>query len=80
MGMKLRDIILILGGIFLIFKSTREIHDYIENKHHDKPLRQGTFYNIIFQILLLILPHAFLNCNLIAMEIDQKILNQLQNY
>ena len=48
-----RDIILILGGIFLIFKSTREIHDYIENKHHDKPLRQGTFYNIIFQILLL---------------------------
>lgn len=53
-----RDIILILGGLFLIFKSTREIHLKIEGAHgtnHIADKKQGgkVFLNTIIQIGLL---------------------------
>ena len=50
-----KDLILILGGLFLIYKSTREIYHKMEGEHEDKEKRVGkaSFANIIGQILLL---------------------------
>jgi predicted tellurium resistance membrane protein TerC len=49
-----RDIILIAGGVFLIYKSTREIHDKLEGKEgHGKAKVAVSFASVIFQIMLL---------------------------
>ncbi len=49
-----RDLILIIGGLFLIYKSTREIHEKLEGDEHDvKTKAVVTFNGVIFQILLL---------------------------
>lgn len=49
-----RDIILILGGLFLIAKSTHEIHKKLEAHEEVSPLvKKATFAFIIVQILLL---------------------------
>lgn len=50
-----RDIILILGGLFLIAKSVDEIHAKIEGKeeHHAAAKGRVTFGSVIGQILLL---------------------------
>jgi predicted tellurium resistance membrane protein TerC len=49
-----RDIILAAGGLFLLIKATREIHEEIE--HDKKPLGQAsadTFFGIVVQIVLI---------------------------
>lgn len=49
-----RDIILIIGGLFLIYKSTSEMHDKLEGEDHlQKTKGVITFSGVIFQILLL---------------------------
>lgn len=49
-----RDLILIIGGLFLIYKSTSEIHEKLEGDEHDgKDVKAQTFASVIFQILLL---------------------------
>jgi predicted tellurium resistance membrane protein TerC len=49
-----RDLILIVGGLFLIYKSTREIHDKLEGEDHAVETKKVvTFSGVIFQILLL---------------------------
>jgi predicted tellurium resistance membrane protein TerC len=50
-----KDLILILGGLFLIYKSTKEIYHKMEGEPDDKEHKVGraTFANIIGQILLL---------------------------
>jgi predicted tellurium resistance membrane protein TerC len=49
-----RDLILILGGLFLIFKSTKEIHEKLEGEEgHASVKVKPKFSGIIFQILLL---------------------------
>lgn len=53
-----RDIILLLGGLFLLAKSTLEIHEKIEDSEHETQLGKskksnGKFLSIIIQILLL---------------------------
>jgi len=49
-----RDLILLLGGLFLLYKSTREIHDKLEGKEEShaggKPV---SFYGVVVQIGLL---------------------------
>jgi predicted tellurium resistance membrane protein TerC len=53
-GISGRDLILIGGGLFLIAKSTYEIHDKMEGGSHRGEVRQGaSFASVIFQILLL---------------------------
>jgi predicted tellurium resistance membrane protein TerC len=49
-----RSLILAGGGLFLIFKATREIHESLEGEspHHTGP-RHASFASVIFQILLL---------------------------
>ena len=49
-----RDIILIAGGLFLLAKSTFEIHDKLEgSEHHKSGKAVKSFANVIVQILLL---------------------------
>ncbi len=49
-----RDLILILGGLFLMAKSTREIHDKLEGAEHEGTVRaKASFLGVIVQILLL---------------------------
>ena len=48
-----RDAILILGGLFLIWKSTGEIHQSLEGEEgHAKGGAQATFASVILQIML----------------------------
>ncbi|WP_017257963.1 TerC family protein [Pedobacter arcticus] len=49
-----RDLILIIGGLFLIYKSTHEIHDKLEGEEEDTTVKKvHSFSGVIFQILLL---------------------------
>ncbi len=49
-----RDLILLAGGLFLIAKSTFEIHDKIECKPHEQTARKAlTFRSAVTQIALL---------------------------
>lgn len=49
-----RDLILIIGGLFLIYKSTREIHEKLEGDEHAIQTKAiVTFSGVIIQILLL---------------------------
>lgn len=49
--------ILLLGGIFLIYKSTKEIHEKVDHKGEEelalKPSAAKTFGNVLFQILMI---------------------------
>ncbi len=51
-----RDLILLAGGLFLIYQSVREIH-HLTASQHDSPLpesgKQITFGSVLFQIALL---------------------------
>jgi|SRR5690554_2918509 len=50
-----RDLILLLGGLFLIYKSTTEIHHRLEGtvESHQIKTKNITFANVIFQIIIL---------------------------
>jgi predicted tellurium resistance membrane protein TerC len=49
-----RDLILLGGGLFLLGKSTFEIHDHLEGEHGDKSRRvAASFVSVIVQIMLL---------------------------
>ncbi len=53
-GVTGRDIILILGGLFLIYKSTTEIHGKLEGAEENaQNIKQLTMQSAIFQIVLL---------------------------
>jgi predicted tellurium resistance membrane protein TerC len=50
-----RDLILLGGGLFLIFKATWEIYDKVEASHHERTAAtaRAAFAWVLFQILLL---------------------------
>jgi predicted tellurium resistance membrane protein TerC len=49
-----RDLILIVGGLFLIYKSTAEIHHKIEGEEDNETnVKKHSFWGTIFQIMLL---------------------------
>lgn len=49
-----RDLILIFGGLFLIWKSTGEVHQLLEGEHGEASSAvKATFSAIIFQIILI---------------------------
>lgn len=53
-GFSGRDLILLAGGLFLIAKSTHEIHEKLEGEDGGKTRKLApTFASVIFQILLL---------------------------
>ena len=58
-----QSIILLLGGLFLIYKSTNEIREKVDDKgHEEKELGKAatkSFGNVIFQIILIDLVFSF---------------------
>ncbi|CUX95929.1 Magnesium and cobalt efflux protein CorC [Candidatus Gullanella endobia] len=50
-----RDLILLLGGIFLLFKATTELHERLENKENDSNAGRGyaSFLAVVVQIVIL---------------------------
>jgi predicted tellurium resistance membrane protein TerC len=48
-----RDLILIVGGLFLIFKSTTEIHNKLEGEEESTDRKANSFASVIIQIALL---------------------------
>lgn len=48
-----RDLILIAGGLFLLAKSTSEMHAKLEGSHDEKNVKVVTFRSVIIQIVLL---------------------------
>ena len=53
-GVSGRDLILILGGIFLVWKSTHEIHQKLEGAEESTDIKaKAVFSSIIIQIILL---------------------------
>jgi predicted tellurium resistance membrane protein TerC len=49
----LRDIILILGGLFLLFKSTMEIHNSLEGGEQSGSAGSASFFMVIVQIAII---------------------------
>ncbi|HXJ79775.1 MAG TPA: TerC family protein [Candidatus Methylomirabilis sp.] len=53
-GVSGRDLILLAGGLFLIFKATWEIYDKLEAVHTERPsIHRGAFVSTLVQIILL---------------------------
>lgn len=49
-----RDLILLIGGLFLIYKSTSEIHEKLEGEEHETGVKKVySFAGVIMQILIL---------------------------
>ena len=50
-----RDIILVLGGLFLVFKATREIHHKVQSAGDDgsKPVAEVSLRSVLIQVLLI---------------------------
>lgn len=55
-----RDIILLVGGLFLIYKSTSEIHEKLETENHSiAENARPSFWKIIVQIILIDIVFSF---------------------
>ncbi|MEL4014585.1 CNNM family cation transport protein YoaE [Dryocola sp. LX212] len=50
-----RDLIMLVGGIFLLFKATTELHERLENRQHDDGHGKGyaSFWVVVLQIVVL---------------------------
>lgn len=48
-----KDLILIFGGLFLMYKAVKEIHEKLEGDEHEKKIGEVTFTSVIIQILIL---------------------------
>src|SRR5262245_54425078 len=53
-GISGRDLVLLIGGVFLVFKSTREVHNSLEGlEEHGDVRRYPGFYSVLLQIALI---------------------------
>jgi len=53
-GLSWRDLILLAGGLFLIYKATHEIHQGVEGEHHDTASAvKASFTAIVAQIIVI---------------------------
>jgi CBS domain containing-hemolysin-like protein len=54
-GFSARDVIMIFGGGFLLFKGTMELHEKLEGHHsgRDGPVNYAKFWQVIVQIVIL---------------------------
>jgi predicted tellurium resistance membrane protein TerC len=59
-GISWRDIILMAGGLFLIYKSTLEIFELLEADTHETSSKvKPTFWNVVFQVILIDIVFSF---------------------
>jgi predicted tellurium resistance membrane protein TerC len=55
-----RDLIMLLGGLFLLFKATTELHERLENRQHDEG--QGKGYSSFWVVVA----DCYAGCGLLA--------------
>ncbi len=50
-----RDLILVAGGLFLVFKATREIHHKVQSagSENNKPVTDVSLMSVLFQVMLI---------------------------
>jgi predicted tellurium resistance membrane protein TerC len=59
-GVSWRDIILMSGGLFLIYKSTLEIFELLEADTHEQSSKiKPTFWNIVMQVVIIDIVFSF---------------------
>ncbi len=59
-GVSWRDIILFSGGLFLLYKSTIEIYELLEDGGHDKSSKViVNFWNIVLQVIVIDIVFSF---------------------
>ena len=59
-GVSWRDIILMAGGLFLIYKSTLEIFELLEADTHEQSSKiKSTFWNIVMQVVIIDIVFSF---------------------
>lgn len=51
-GISVKDIILLAGGLFLIYKGTKEIHSLVDDNHHEEKdvSNNVTLFSVVIQI------------------------------
>lgn len=55
-----RDIILMAGGLFLIYKSTLEIFELLEGGDHNQSSKiKATFWNVVMQVIIIDIVFSF---------------------
>ncbi|CAD5247596.1 MULTISPECIES: TerC family protein [unclassified Imperialibacter] len=54
-----RDLVLMAGGMFLVFKSVMEVHQKMEGDDSEKASKSATLLNVIVQIVLLDMIFSF---------------------
>jgi predicted tellurium resistance membrane protein TerC len=54
-----RDLVLMAGGMFLVFKSVMEVHQKMEGEDSEKTSKSATLLNVIVQIVLLDMIFSF---------------------
>lgn len=59
-GISWRDLILMAGGLFLLYKSTMEIYEVLEvdTEEHSKKIN-ATFWNVVMQVILIDIVFSF---------------------
>jgi predicted tellurium resistance membrane protein TerC len=59
-GVSWRDIILMTGGLFLIYKSTLEIFELLEADTHETSSKiNATFWNVVMQVIIIDIVFSF---------------------
>lgn len=58
-GVSGRDLVLLGGGLFLLVKSTLEIHEKIEGDHHEGSGKRLSFWPTVSQIIMLDIVFSF---------------------
>jgi len=71
-GMSGRDLVLFVGGLFLLWKSVNEIHGSLEGEDHAKSSGKGTMTAVIFQIVVIDIVFS-LDSVITAIGLAQKI-------
>ncbi|MFN5884615.1 MAG: TerC family protein [Bacteroidota bacterium] len=55
-----RDIILMAGGLFLLYKSTLEIFELLEGGNHNQSSKvKATFWNVVMQVIIIDIVFSF---------------------
>jgi len=59
-GFSWRDIILLLGGVFLLYKSGIEIYEKLEKKHDEITAKSpNSFWNVVMQVVIIDIVFSF---------------------
>jgi predicted tellurium resistance membrane protein TerC len=74
LGISVRDLVLIAGGLFLLLKSISEIHQKMEGEEHQIHVKErNTMFQVLIQIVLLDLIFSF-DSILTAIGLSDKVL------